>query len=182
MLRGGVSVYSYAGASTGDTSQFGFRAIQLADFYNADQYQTLFDRYRINKVYVKIWWDHTVYDPAIGTAVDNQKTSRPILYICKDYDDSSTPTALADVLRYRNCKRYASPNVSFSFKPAVNMDVNKGHDTAYTYSPKWRQWIDLAAKDVYHYGFKWGVYLPVNMMQQCMRMQFSASVSFAGRR
>lgn len=152
----------------------------LGAFYNNVAYSSLFDRYRINKIWFRFWWDHTVWDPAIGAATDNQKTARPIVYTCKDYDDDAVSTGLDSVCNYRNMKVYSGSSFKFGFKPSVLMDVDSHGSTVHT--PKWKVWLDLANRTIPHYCLKLAIFQPVNMIQQVLRYQMCASVSFAGRR
>lgn len=179
---GDVKTQQISGSATGDSYFYMGLHDQLHDFHNITNYGGLFDRYRILRLRYKFWWDHTVYDPAITNTVDNQKTSRPVVYIAKDYDDATTPSAISEVLDYRNCKRYMGTSFGFSFKPSVQMDVDVGSGASIVKSPKWKVWLDLLNTYVWHYGLKVGIWIPVNMMPQALRWQVTCTVQFAGRR
>lgn len=181
-----IQTRTYIGASSGDTYGYFTRADTLSLFPQSTAYAGLYDRYRILRVRYKFWWDNDQYpaQPYTGTdPLTNQRTTRPVIWIAKDYDDIVTPTSPQTIWNYGNVKRYDGRSFGFSYKPSVLLETTTGGGTANANAlPKWKQWLDLAFNDIYHYGLKWTVLQPVNMGQHVLRYQVTATVQFAGRR
>lgn len=128
-------------------------SFSLGQMPNVSDFTTLFDRYMITHIraryYLKI-------DPSAQTAA---AASYPRFYYVKDYDDDTNPTSLDQLREHSKCRTVVmNPNrpVEINFKPAVLSEVYRGIATT-SYSPKWKQWIDMAHTDVKHYGIKYGI-------------------------
>lgn len=120
---------------------------------NYADFTSLFDRFKINfiklYVYLKI-------DPSAQAAAT---AAYPKLYWTKDYDDSSAPATLNEMREHKTCKvKVLNPNrpVIITLRPAILSEVYRTAVT-YSYSPKWKQWIDCATPNVPHYGLKIGI-------------------------
>lgn len=132
------------------TSALGFT---LNSIPNVTEFQNLFDHYRLT--YVKLYFQLQLTPEAAAAST----AAYPVLYYARDYDDSLGPLSLDQLWEHGNMKRRVlQPNklVTVGLRPATNSVVYR---TALTnsYSPKWREWIDMANVDVPYYGLKFGV-------------------------
>lgn len=119
----------------------------ISDFSN------LFDRYMIT--YIKVYY-HLKIDPS---AQSGSVATFPKLYYVRDYDDGSAPLSLNEMREHSKCTyRVLNPNkpVVFGFRPSTLTEKYRSPIST-TYSPQWNQWIDMAAPDVPHYGWKIGI-------------------------
>lgn len=141
----------------------------LGDTINASEFDVLYDRFMITAVVLKF---RIVNNPdAImglnnlgGSGVNaswssiNSSNWYPRLFYCKDYDDSS-PETLSQLRERAKTKMVVlKPNMYHKIivKPACLVQAY------YTslgsgYAPKWKQWIDMAQKDLPHYGLKYNI-------------------------
>lgn len=120
---------------------------------NASEFANLYDLYRINKIVMKFYLD---IDPSAQTA---NTAYYPKLFTVVDHDDSNVPASLNELREHANCKlRVLSPTrpVSVVWTPSV-LAIMFRTAVASTYSPKYKQWIDMANQDVPHYGLKFGI-------------------------
>lgn len=128
-------------------------SFNLAQLPNVADFTALFDRYMITHIQLRFYLK---IDPSAQTA---STASYPKLYYVKDYDDASAPGSL-DVLReHSRCvQKVLHPNrpVIVNIKPAVLHEVFRT-GVLTSYSPKWKQYIDMANTNVEHYGLKWGI-------------------------
>lgn len=128
-------------------------SFNLAQLPGVTDFSNLFDRYMITHVQLRFYLK---IDPSAQTAAT---ATYPKLYTVKEYDDSSTPTTLDQLREHNKCQvRVLFPNrpVIVNIKPAVLSEVYRGVATT-SYTPKWKQWIDMENRDVPHYGLKWGI-------------------------
>lgn len=119
----------------------------ISDFSN------LFDRYMIT--YIKVYY-HLKIDPS---AQGGSSATFPKLFYVRDYDDASAPLTLNEMREHSKCTyRVMNPNkpVVFGFRPSTLTEKYRSAIST-TYSPQWNQWIDMAAPDVPHYGWKIGI-------------------------
>lgn len=124
----------------------------LANLPNVSEFQNLFDHYYIS--YVKLYFQLNI-DPAAGAA---STAAYPVMYYARDYDDVAAPTNLDDMYQHGNLKRAVlHPNrlVTIGIRPATNELVFNGVTSSY--SPKWRQWVDMANTGVPFYGLKFAL-------------------------
>lgn len=125
----------------------------LSAIVGVSDFTNLFDQFRIThwqlRFYLKV-------DPSAQAAAS---AIYPKLYTCTDFDDSTVPATLNE-LRERTKTKVAvlNPNrpVIINVKPAV---LTLAYRTAVlsSYQPKWKQWLDMGAPDVPHYGLKWAL-------------------------
>lgn len=126
------------------------KSIVLNSIPNVSEFQNLFDRYMIT--YAKVYY-HLKIDPSAQTA---STATLPKLYVVKDYDDDNAPTSINQLREHSKCRFYVmNPNrpVVIKLKPAISSSVYNTAITS-TYSPKWKQWIDMASVVTPHYGWK----------------------------
>lgn len=120
---------------------------------NVSEFSSLFDRYMIT--HAKVYY-HLKIDPSAQTA---STATFPKMYIVKDYDDSAVPASLNALREHSKCYyKVMTPNrpVVINIKPAI-LDTLYRSAVSSSYSPKWRQWVDMANTDVPHYGWKIGI-------------------------
>lgn len=125
----------------------------LSSLPGVSDFTNLFDMYKITHVQLRF---HLQVDPG---AQASASAIYPKLWYATDYDDDNAPASLNALREHARCKvRVLNPNrpVVVNIKPAVASLVYRGATTS-SYSPKWRQWVDMAQTDVPHYGLKWAV-------------------------
>lgn len=157
------------GSSTGGevvwAGQFG-----LGNLPAVSDFTALFDRYRITHIQLQFYLK---YEPGSGVAdpgTNQQNATYPIMYIVKDYDDAIAPTNINYLREHAKMKMIpmqANKIVKFDVKPAT-LSENYRSSIATTYSPKWKEWIDMAHTDTPYYGVKagWENFFGVNQTIQ----------------
>lgn len=147
---------------------------------NKDDFTTLYDRYRIDYVRVRA---QLMTNPDasnfVNSALPNYTNWFPKLWWCPDYDDGAQETL--DDLKQRAKTRciILRPNQFYKFgvKPAI---LAQTYRTAVStgYTPKWKQWIDMAQTNVPHYGIKCVIDGSALDPLQDFRVQFDCQVYF----
>lgn len=162
----GSKVYSYVRKTytenvlTTGAAQGGAFSFSLNDLPNVTEFTTLYDRYKIKKIVLKLIpkVSQTVtQSPGSMSIVAN---SRGHLFSAIDYDDVAVPPAVDTLLQYPNCKRTPTDRIhtriiypcirSVLYNVADSSSL--GFSTAF--SPQ-RRWIDCTMPKVQHYGLKW---------------------------
>lgn len=140
---------------TGNAAFAPYQAAQvyaLSHLATVTDFSNLFDQYRINKVVTKFWLR---IDPSAQTAA---AASYPKLYMAIDNDD--TALLSQQEMRERSNTRikvlYPNRPVTVVFTPAVLSETYRSAVST-TYSPKWKQWIDMSATDCPHYALKFNI-------------------------
>lgn len=125
---------------------------QLSHLAQVSDFSNLFDQYRINKVVTKFWLR---IDPGAQAAAT---ASYPKIFYVYDNDDTGLLSQNEMRERAGMRIRVLHPNrpVTCVSKPAVLSEVYRSA-VATTYSPKWKQWIDMSTTDVPHYGLKFNI-------------------------
>lgn len=146
----------FSGVITGNAAHLPYtegKNFSFAQLPGYLEFTGLFDRYMIT--YAKVYY-HLKVDP--GAQVAGAATW-PKLYYLRDYDDSSSPLTLNEMREHSKTScRVMNPNkpVVFGFRPSTLSEVYRSAIST-SYSPKWNQWIDMAAVDLPHYGWKIGI-------------------------
>jgi hypothetical protein len=149
------------------TGLSGAMTFSLGDTLGASEFDVLYDRFMITAVVVKI---RIVNNPDNTMALNNSGVNPltgtrwvstnwyPRLFYCKDYDDNSAETLAQLRERAKTKMVVLKPNMyhKIVIRPAALVQ------TYYTalgsgYAPKWKQWIDMAQKDLPHYGLKYNI-------------------------
>jgi hypothetical protein len=146
------------------TGLSGALTFSLGDTLGASEFDVLYDRFMLTVVVIKV---RLVTNPdstwglngATGSVDTRQGTNWfPRLFYCKDYDDNSAETLAQLRERAKTKMVVLKPNMYHKIvvRPAALVQ------TYYTalgsgYAPKWKQWIDMAQKDLPHYGLKYNV-------------------------
>jgi len=129
------------------------QTFSLDQLVNNSEFTALFDFYRITHVQVKFFFEH---DPGAQSAA---AAFWPKLYTVIDHDDSNAMTTLNEAREHGRCQvRVLNPNrpTIINIKPSCLTEVYRSAITT-SYIPKYRQWIDMAAPNVPHYGLKFMV-------------------------
>lgn len=125
---------------------------QLDHLPNVSDFANLFDHYRINKIVMRFWLR---IDPSASSAAT---ASYPKLYSVIDNDDN-TLLSQSQMREHPNCKiQVLQPNrpVVRAFCPST-LSLSYLSAVASTYTPKWKQWVDMANTGVPHYCLKWNI-------------------------
>lgn len=142
-LSGGSLLAPYLSASV----------LQFNNLPGPGDFTTLFDRYMITHWQLKFYLTVEPGAQAAGSAI------YPRMWYVKDYDDVSNPSNLDALRQNAKCRTvslHPSRPVVINIKPAVLAETYKVAGFP-TYSPKWKQWIDMENIDVPHYGLKVGI-------------------------
>jgi len=139
------------------TDQTYSKAFTFNDIVNPGEFDVLYDRYMITKIVFEVQLVNNIDNGKIpNSTADSQSNYFPRMWYCRDYDDSTAET-LDELKQRAACKSFVlMPNKIYkiALKPAI---LGQTYRTLTTtgYSPLWNQWIDMAQKDVPHYGLKW---------------------------
>lgn len=120
---------------------------------NVSEFSSLFDQYMITHWQLRFYLSVDPSAQAAASAV------YPRLFWCTDNDDAVVPSSLNELReRSKTRTRILTPNrpIVVNVKPSVLNEVYRGLATI-SFSPKWRQWIDMSNTDVPHYGLKWAI-------------------------
>ena len=140
----------------------------------------MYDQFRVNKLVLKFWTTHNVF-AILGTASTDNYTSKPHFYTALDRDDNNVVSSLNQMLKYATSRRHMGTKFSRVFVPAicVTLKDNQG----YTYNQlMFKKWVDCATATP-EYGFiKTLTVLETGAAQVTLHYQWTAYVSFRGRR
>jgi hypothetical protein len=136
---------------TGDT--FYAREFDLNQISNAAELGSLYDRFRINRVVV-----HMSYTPAAPMGgQDYTPAYYPLIMYKRDYDDATTPTVATEFYDSSQAQqfRFSATHLEhqIAIRPAAANTLWRA-GAASGYSSVWRPWVDMAQRDVPHYGLK----------------------------
>lgn len=148
---------NFASAVSGEVC--GGLKFTLAQLPNYTEFSTLFDRFRITHVQLQFFLKYSPDSGAADPSGNQQNATHPVMYLVKDYDDDSTPSSLNVIREHAKVQmQVMDPNklVTFNIKPATLSETYRSN-VATTYSPQWKQWIDMATPDTPYYGCKFGV-------------------------
>lgn len=130
------------------TNWYGLNGI--ANVIGASEFSALFDHYRIDYVSFKFYLRVSPDAQTAATAI------YPRLAWYRDTDDSTPPSNFNEMLERMDTKittlRPDRP-VTIKFKPNCLAEMYRGIGTT-SFTPKYKQWIDMAQNDVRHYGVK----------------------------
>lgn len=141
----------------GSTALYGQISFCLADLSQATTFSSLFDRYRIEKVMLRVTTRNSATQ-LFNIASPNQ--AMPTFYCAIDRDDSSPLSTINSISEYDNS--IATPgNLSFDVEliPSVVSTIANASSTATSSVIKRsdEQWLDIAATTIPHFGVKWAV-------------------------
>lgn len=114
---------------------------------NLSMINTNFDRYRVNKITVRVIPEYNTADAAGAGTV-------PTMKVVKDYDDFKAPT-LADVWSRRGTLHRLDRPFTISLVPKLPIAVGTSVTGGYAVMPT--TWINMAYVNVPLYGIKFGI-------------------------
>jgi len=123
---------------------FGATNFTLSSLPDSSEFTTLFDQYRIVQVAL------TFFPLTTGPYAS------PLITVI-DYDDSTTPTSIVQLLEYPTSEMtQAGSLVTRTFNPRAATAVYSGAFTSFAQTMP-GQWMDVASPSVQYYGLKWGM-------------------------
>ncbi len=129
----------------------------LADLNQATTFSSLFDRYRIEKVHVRVTSRNNA-GQLFNIASPNN--AAPQLYMAIDRDDSAAPGSIQALTEYDNCMVMpANSCLDIVLTPSVVATIANSSSTATSSVIKRsdEEWLDIAATTIPHFGLKWGI-------------------------
>lgn len=134
-----------AGGPTFGTIQF-----TLNQLPNYTEFTQLYDQYKIKGVKVKLVPRYNVAD------INAQAISQLLTVL--DYDDSTSPTAVSDLLQYQNMKMTMTNKIHQRYlAPRSNRNVAQPGPASPPAASPVKQWIDCGFPTVLHHGIKYAV-------------------------
>lgn len=127
----------------------GYFNFYLAGTYQVSQLNTLFDRYKVNGIKVKVI-------PQQNFASTEGQASIPVIRMVHDYDDASAPS-VGDVWARRGLERRLDKPFSLYFKPKVCNQVWTGPTQPLAKSAVTCPWLDMGNTGIPLYGLKFGI-------------------------
>lgn len=117
---------------------------QLSSFVNSSEFTALFDQYRLS--YIEV--DFIYVNPASVLAP---------FYTVIDYDDSTTPAAVTDLLQYPTLM-HTAPGQEHQrrLSPRFDYAAYSGVFTSFAVSNA-GDWVDVASPSVQYYGVKYAL-------------------------
>lgn len=144
---------------TGSTYNLGL-VFKLEDVKGVTDFADLYDRYKLTTVVLRF---KLVSNPYTANYLNNLQQGNhsnwfPKLWYCPDYDDNATETldALKERAKTKCVVLHPNKIMKIVIKPAVTVQTYRTA-TSTGYAPTWNQWIDMANRDVPHYGLKFSV-------------------------
>jgi len=134
---------------------------KFSDLPNANEFTTLFDSYMITGVLLQIKMVSNPYSayPVNGTtssATINSNNFFPTIWYTPDHDDNNNLT-LAQIKEYDRARhKVLRPNqeTNIMLRPTTLQQIFRTTLTTGYAENRKRQWLDIGATDIPHYGFK----------------------------
>lgn len=151
------TVYQSQVISGSDSVSYGYgsRTFALSDVPSYSEFTSLFDSYKLSAVKVTF---------SLQRNTQNATTSTnagwfPNLIVAKDYNDSTFPTSITDMMQIRGVRtlRFNENKQVYSMylKPARLQVTYQGVGTV-GYGPSWKGFMATNDYNVPHYGLKFG--------------------------
>lgn len=119
----------------------------LDQVLNYTEFTSLYDRYKIRKIVVKIIPECNVASTA-GTSL------LPVVGVVRDYDDNTVPTSTTQLAEMQGYREYRlNRPLTFAVYPRIANTVWQG-TLANGYSVMRPPWLDNSSFSVPHYGLK----------------------------
>lgn len=132
---------------------FGNITFNVNNLENINELAVLYDNFVLTKAVVYATWTPVIS----GAQTNNTDAWAPVLKYFYDYDDNVVPNDSDFRQRNKVKIRQMTPmrkTVKMSITPSILMTGYQGL-TSSIYIPKFKQKIDMASKDVEHYGIKY---------------------------
>lgn len=128
----------------------------LSDLPQASSFATIFDAYRIDKVELRFIPDADELPSASSLGAASTAVAKgEFLNTAIDFDDSTAPSSLAQILEYETfmvSPPYREQKVVL--KPRVAREIFDGVITTAYEQPESEIWLDIAQTGIPHYGVK----------------------------
>lgn len=126
-----------------------FRLNQLPDF---TEFQNLYDQFRINKVVWKLV-------PNVNSAESGAAQKLPQVHSVCDYNDSTAPTTLDELVQYNNYRMTMGSRIhNRKLTPAFLDNVYVTSAIQRPGNPNYKQWLSTSnSTDVPHHGIKYAI-------------------------
>lgn len=142
---------------TGSTPLLGQISFCIADLAQVTTFSSMFDRFRIDKVKLRISSRNPAASPFNVASPNN---AVPQIYLAVDRDDSSAPSTLDELTQYDNSIVIPGTcSLDVDLIPSVVSTIANASSAA-TSSVIRRSdelWLDIAATTIPHFGIKFGV-------------------------
>jgi len=133
-------------------------AFKLADLPNVSEFTALFDSYMLTGVMLQFKLiDNPDSSGAINDAGGFQKNNWfPTIWYVPDHDDNNNVSlpAIKEFERVRHKVLYPNRETNIMLRPTTLQQVYRSSVTTGYAENRKRQWLDIAATDIPHYGFK----------------------------
>jgi len=134
---------------------------KLEDVKGVNDFADLYDRYKLTTCVLRfklVTNPDSAYALNVGGSAGQTTNWFPKLWYCPDYDDNTAETLNELKERAKTKCVVLRPNkiIKIVVKPAVTVQTYRTA-TSTGYAPTWNQWIDMANRDVPHYGLKFVV-------------------------
>lgn len=144
----------------------------LSQVPNSSEFTTLFDRYRINKIDIRL-----VY-AGIPTSLAGGFSTHPTVWAYMDDDDAIIPASKTAVLERQSVRPFTYSDsktvVSYSIAPRWLLDGTNKTSLA----PR-SMWIDMSTPSVSHYGIKfWVDDYNTTLLHAGMEISMTATIHF----
>lgn len=136
-------------------------AFVLADIPNVSEFTALFDSYMLTGVMLQF---KLIDNPDAayptngesGSAVISKTNFFPTLWYVADHDDNNNVSlpAIKEFDRVRHKVLYPNRETNIMLRPTTLQQVYRSSVTTGYAENRKRQWLDIAATDIPHYGFK----------------------------
>ena len=126
----GTKIYQSSSSATSyHGNSFAFTANDAAQF-GWNQYASMYDQFRVNKLVLKFWTTHNVF-AILGTASTDNYTSKPHFYTAIDRDDNNVVSSLNQMLKYATSRRHMGLKFSRVFVPAICVTLKDNQGFTY---------------------------------------------------
>lgn len=141
-----------AGINTGTATTFGARAFDLNMLPDNTEFQNLYDMFRINKVVWKLV-------PNVNSAEAGAAQRLPQIHSVLDYNDSTAPTSLDELVQYNNYRMTMGSRIhARKLTPAFLDNVYQTGAIQQPGNPNWKKWLSTAnSLSVPHHGVKYAI-------------------------
>lgn len=140
------------GINTAITTTFGVQNFSLNQLPDFTEFQNLYDQFRINKVVWKLV-------PNVNSAESGAAQKLPQVHSVCDYNDSTAPTTLDELVQYNNYRMTMGSRIhNRKLTPAFLDNVYVTGATQRAGNPNYKQWLSTSnSTDVPHHGIKYAI-------------------------
>lgn len=138
--------------NTATSTTFGAYAFSLAQLPDYTEFTNLYDQFRINKVLVKLV-------PNVNSAEAGATQRLPQVHSVLDYNDSTAPTTLDELVQYNNYRMTMGSRIhTRKLTPAFLDNVFETSSVTRGSNPNFKKWLSTSnATAIPHHGMKWAI-------------------------